>query len=76
MNTESKEFKQNIANVKSIGNKDLAERIKANSKGNLQGAIVGAVIGVVGAVALRKRFWIGALVGGIAGRLFLNSKKK
>jgi uncharacterized protein YqgC (DUF456 family) len=74
MKTDSKEFKQKIEVVKDIGNKDLSNKILKNSKDNMQGAVIGGVLGLIGSIALRKKPWIGILVGVIAGRLIIKNK--
>jgi hypothetical protein len=76
MKTDTKEFKDKVEVVRKIGSKELPETITTNIKNGLQGAMLGAFIGSIMAIALRKKFYYGALVGGILGRLISKGIKK
>ncbi len=72
---ERKKIAKDLQNIKDIGEKNLAKKLRKNWKNNIKGAIVGGGLGVIIAIATRKSPVILGVIGLILGRIVFKYNK-
>ena len=72
---ERKKIAKDLQNIKDIGEKNLAKKLRKNWKNNIKGAIVGGGLGVIIAIATRKSPVVLGVIGLILGRIVFKYNK-
>ena len=72
---ERNKIAKDLNNIKDIGEKNLAKKVKKNWKNNIKGAIVGGGLGVIIGIATRKSPVVLGVIGLIVGRIVFKYNK-